>query len=123
MYSDKTQRAILSQEGKKLIRKMVKGYKQAEPRRRNKLAVMKNTSEDKEILLFSPIRKGQEVWTRYSRARAWRSMTQHPVLRGPQGPLDNAHWSDTVTLPRTPGLGRRTRGMGAGEQDVGGRVG
>lgn len=38
MCSDKTQRAILSQEGKKLIRKMAEGYEQVEPRRRNKVA-------------------------------------------------------------------------------------
>lgn len=85
---------------------MVKGYEQAEHRRRNKVAVMNNTNEDKKILFFpNQIRKGREIWIRYSRAKAWRSMTQHPVLGEPQGPLDNAHWSDTVTF--TPVLWRR----------------
>lgn len=76
---------------------------------------MKNTNEDKEILFFSQIRKGQEIQIR-SRAKVWRSMTQHAVLGGPQSPLDNAHWGDTVTLPSPWGGG--TPGMGAREQDI-----
>lgn len=60
---------------------------------------MKNTNEDKEILVFSQMRKGREIRIRSSGVKVWRSMTQHPVLGGPQSPLDNAHRSDTVTLP------------------------
>lgn len=77
---------------------------------------MKNTNEDKEILFFSQIRKGQEIQIR-SRAKVWRSVTQHAVLGVPIVPW-TVPTGVTLSPSPPPDLGRRDTWEGAGEQDV-----